>query len=424
MKRLWILNHYAIPPAYAGGTRHYDLARHLLHHGYDVTILASSFHHVQRRETGARGRGLYAVEEVDGIKFVWLRTIGYEGNDWRRLLNMLSYFWAATLIGRRLPSLDPRVSKPDVIIGSSVHLFAVLSAHLLSRHFRAHFLMEVRDLWPQTLVDLGVLTERSLVTHMLRVLETYLYRRAERIIVLLPNASDYIAGLGINGNKIRWIPNGVDTTRFRCRCVPAGETSGFTLMYVGAHGRVNALNVLIDAAEIVRSQGYSLIRFVLVGDGPEKMTLVQNREERGLENVIFRDPVPKEAVPSVLEEADALVFVLQDLALYKYGISLNKVFDYMAAGKPIILAGKPVNNIVAEAGCGLSVAPNDPAALARAIIDLYNMPAQDQADMSRRGREYVEQHHDYALLASSLDAVVQELDSAPSEAGDNAQTHI
>lgn len=417
MRHLWILNHYAIPPAYPGSTRHYDLAQHLMQLGYDVTILASSFNHKERREMGARRHGPYAIEEVDGIRFVWLRTVGYEGNNWRRVANMVSYLVAATWVGRRLPSLDTRIQRPDVILGSSVHLLAVLAADLLARHFRTHFVMEVRDLWPQTLVDVGFLTDRSLLTRTLRALETYLYRRAERIIVLLPRASEYITTLGVDAAKIHWIPNGVPLARLPLEKKQQVGKPEFTLMYLGAHGQVNALNVLLDAAAILRSGGYTSLRFVLVGDGPEKTPLVRERDKRGLDNVIFHDPVPKDCVPSVLEEADAFVLILQDLALYKYGVSLNKLFDYMASGKPVLLAGNPANNIVEESGCGLSVEPGNPEALARAIIDLYQMPKENRSAMGQRGRAYVAQHHDYMLLAGRLAKVIEGLDGMAEDAG-------
>jgi glycosyltransferase involved in cell wall biosynthesis len=402
MRHLWILNHYAIPPTYPGGTRHYDISRQLLQHGYDVTILASSFHHGERREIGTRRGGSYAIEEIDGIKFVWLRTFGYEGNNWRRLANMVSYLITAIWVGCRLPNLDARIFRPDVILGSSVHLLAVLAADLLARRFGSRFLMEVRDLWPQTLVDMGALTDHSVVTRVLRALEKHLYHRAEWIVVLLPGALEYISRLGIKPEKIRWIPNGVDMSRFAPAPSPAPVNNEFTVMYLGAHGRVNALDIIMDAAAIVAAKGYTLVRFLFIGDGPEKAGLVQRRDERGLGNVVFQDPVPKEWVPSVLQRADALVAVLQDLPLYKYGISLNKLYDYMASGKPILLAGSPLNNAVEESKCGLSVAPDDPEALAHAIIELYEMPAAQRFVMGQRGRAFVMQKHDYGLLAGRL----------------------
>ncbi|UCC63930.1 MAG: glycosyltransferase family 4 protein [Anaerolineae bacterium] len=254
-KALWLLNHYALTPDMPGGTRHFDLGREMVKRGYDVTILASSFHHAQRQEMRLLGTdAAWKVEEVEGVRFVWLRTLPYRGNDWRRLVNMIGYMVRSYWLGRRLPQLGEHIPEPDVIIGSSVHLLAVLSAYLLARHFGACFVMEVRDLWPQTLVDMGLLGERHLLTWLLGGLERFLYRRAQRIIVLLPKAREYVGSLGIDTSKVHWIPNGVNLSRF-----PMQETRGlvgdrFTVMYTGAHGLANGLDTVLDAAALLQQE--------------------------------------------------------------------------------------------------------------------------------------------------------------------------
>jgi glycosyltransferase involved in cell wall biosynthesis len=408
-KRLWILNHYALSPDMPGGTRHYELGRHLAELGYDVTILASSFHYAQRRETRHYGKEPWQTEQVDGVTFVWLRTFPYEGNNWRRVLNMASYMVRSYCLGRRLPGLSSTVPKPDVIIGSSVHLLAVVSAWFLARHFRASFVMEVRDLWPQTLVDMGALTEGSLLTRLLRGLETHLYRQAERIIILLPRAKEYISRLGIDVGKVRWIPNGVDVSQFSAHASKPRPHQPFTVTYVGAHGRANNLDVVLDAAKEVEQRVHASVHFTFVGDGPEKQRLKAYSKNLNLSNVEFRDPVSKESIPEELAKTDALVFVLRDVGVFKYGISSNKLFDYLASAKPVLFACDTPNNMVEETGAGVSVPPENPAALADAIVHLYEMPPDQRAAMGQRGRAYVEQHHDYALLARRLMHLLDEL---------------
>jgi len=408
-KSLWFLNHYAAKPDVPGGTRHFDLGRELVKRGYDVTILASSFHHMEHRQAHLAKGETWKVEEVEGMKFVWLRTFPYQGNDWRRAVNMLSYMTLSYLVGRRLPRLDERLSPPDVVIGSSVHLLAVLAAYFLARYFRAHFVMEVRDLWPRTLIDMGAFSERHVLVRLLASLEKFLYRRAERIIVLLPKAGDYIAGLGIDAGKVHWIPNGVDLAQFSVlkECVSTNDP--FTVMYVGAHGRANGLDVVLDAAGEVQRRGYENVRFVLVGEGPEKPRLRAYSRELGLLNTEFREPVAKANIAMVLAESSALVLVLEDVAVFKYGISSNKLFDYLASGKPVLFACCTSNNVVDEAQCGLSVPPEDAQALADAVIRLYEMTPGERKAMGERGRQYVEQYHDWAVLADRFQWCVEEL---------------
>lgn len=273
--------------------------------------------------------------------------------------------------------------------------------------------MEVRDLWPQTIIDMGVMGPSHPIIKALQVLERFLYHRATRIITLLPMSHEYITACGISRDKIIWIPNGVDLSRFSRASTKPANHDGFQVMYLGAHGQANALDVLLDAARIIQERGLSEIRFVLMGDGPEKPRLIKMAEELGLENVEFRNPVPKSKVPDVLTEANVTVFILNDITLYRYGISLNKLFDYLAAMKPLILAGRPANNPVDAAYCGFTIQPRDPEAMAEAIIRLYEMPQDAREEMGRRGRDYVEKHHDIARLAERLEDTLDQILSGP-----------
>jgi len=404
---IWIFNQYAHPPDLPGGTRHYDLGRELVKRGHQVTIFATSFHHYLHRETRLQPGEKWKIEVIDGIKFVWLRTPPYQRNDWRRVRNMVTFALRAWWLGRRLPELIPEIEKPDVVIGSSVHLLTPLAAYWVARHYRVPFLMEVRDLWPQTIIDMGELSQHHPITKALQALERFLYRRAARIITLLARADKYITACGVPREKIVWIPNGVDLSRFEGLEPYVASENGFRVFYLGAHGKANALDTVIQAARILQDRGYRDIRFILVGDGPEKPRLMALAEEIRLHNVEFRGPVPKSAVPKTLFAADATLFVLHNLSLYNYGISLNKLFDYLAASKPLILVGRPANNPVEEAHCGLAVPPQDPEALAEAVIQLYRMSPEERAEMGKRGREYVEKYHDIRKLAAQLESVLQ-----------------
>jgi glycosyltransferase involved in cell wall biosynthesis len=411
IKRVWILNHYARTPDMPGGNRHYILGRHLVDRGYDVTIFASSFNRLQLCEMKLVGKERWRIEEFNGVKFVWLRTMRYRQNDWRRIMDWCSYMSGALSVAPKLVR-ENQVDSPDVVIGSSVHLLAVYAAYRLAQKFHCPFLAEIRDLWPQTLVDMGRLSERHPLTWALRQFERFLYRRAEKIIMLLPMAYEYTNSIGIPTTKIIWIPNGVDLSLYSdCTAghnVKKGDT--FTLMYAGAHGRANALDVLLEAARITQDMRRQDIRFVFVGDGPEKPGLVAKTEQWRLSNVEFHDPVSKMKLPQVLAEADAFVLVLQDIPLYAYGISLNKLNDYLAAMRPILLAGNPANNVVRDAGCGVTVPPGDPRALAEAAFRLADMPEDVRWSMAQRGRTYVEQNYDYTILAEQLRRCIEELE--------------
>jgi len=410
--RIWIFNHYAHPPDLPGGTRHYDLGQELVKRGYQVTIFASSFHHYLHRETRLQPRERWKIEDVNGVKFVWLRTPPYWRNDWRRVRNMVAFALRAWWLGRKLPKLAPDVRKPDVVIGSSPHLLTPLAAYLVAKHHRARCVMEVRDLWPQTIVDMGELSEHHPITRALQTLERFLYRRAGRIIILGPQMEEYIAACSIGREKIVWIPNGIDLSTFdRLSGESSAESpdcSGFVILYLGAHSESNALDVVIRAADIVRAKGYGNITFVLIGDGPTKENLIQLAESLKLRNVRFQSPIPKTRVPKVLGKADVLLLTKHP-TFRSYSGSILKLFDYMAAAKPIIYSAKTAYDPVETAGCGFVVNPGDPQALADAVIKLYQIPKEEREAMGRRGRQYVEKHHSIPLLAKRLEQVLKEV---------------
>lgn len=396
---IWILNHYAGTDA-SPSTRHYDLARELVRKGHRVTIFAAGFHYQKLVEERLAPGETWKSEDHDGVRFVWIRTFPYRRNDWRRILNMLSYSFRVVRIGRRLGE------KPDAVIGSSVHPFAVVAAYILSVMKKSRFVFEVRDLWPQSLVDAGAWKEKSPITWAFRKLEAFLYRRAQVIITLLPYAHEYITRLGVPKEKIVWIPNGADLTRYeQVAAYDGGLTPPFTIMYLGAHGRMNALDVIIDAAGIIQNKGLHQIRFVFVGDGPAKDRLIAYAANKLLTNVEFRGAVPKSELFKVVGEADAFVFNLEDLP-FNYGVSSNKLFDYLASGRPVLFAGNTANNPVTESGAGFGVPARSPERLAAAIIDLITLTPAERIAMGKNGLAYMRAKHDIRLLAATFESAV------------------
>lgn len=406
MNNVWILNHYAQEPGGAGGTRHYSLARHLMTHGWTASVIAASVELNTGRQRLSAGE-TQRLTDFGGVRFLWVRTPRYEGNGGGRMKNMLAYALRVLL-----PSVTRGLPRPDAVMGSSVHPFAAWAGAILARRFRVPFIFEVRDLWPQTLVDMKHLSDRSLATWGLRWLEKWLYRRADRIVVLLPRAADYIVPLGIPAEKIVWIPNGVELDCYPEPKQPL-EREVFTLMYFGAHGQANGLdNVLRAMSELRNMPNMAHVHLRLIGDGPLKPSLLNLARELELDNVQFENPVPKQQIPLLASKADAFVFNLIDAPVFRYGISSNKLFDFLAAARPIVFCCDASNNFVEEAGLGVAVPPGDPRALAKAIASLAHLPAETRQAMGCAGRAYVEKRHGFdslaAKLAATLDQVVAE----------------
>jgi len=393
LKHVWILNHYAQEPGGPGGTRHYSIARRLPANGWTASILAASTEHKtgrQRVDAGETAR----IERHDGVPFLWLKAGEYRGNGADRVKNIIDYT-RAVLRPANLAGLQP----PDAIVGSSVHPLAAWAGRRLAKRYKVPFLFEVRDLWPQTLIDMGRFSANHPLAIGLRWLEKSLYKSAAKIIVLLPRAGDYIEPLGIPRDRIVWIPNGVDLDDFQPTQASDNE-AGFTLMYFGAHGAANGLDNVLRAMRIVRDRPErAKISLRLIGDGPLKPALVSLAAELGVKNVGFEDAIPKRLIPQTAAAADAFVFNLIDVPVFRYGISSNKLFEFMAARRPVIFCCDAGNNPVAEAGCGPTVLPGDPEALARAMLATAALPIAERRAMGDAGRAHIVERYGFDGLA-------------------------
>ncbi len=407
-QHIWIFNHYAIGPDISGGTRHYSLARELVRKGYDVTIFASNWNHLQKKMHRLQDGRLWDVEIINGVKFVWLRSFPYDSNNWRRVLNILSYSSLALLIGLVRPS---KIVRPDIIIGSSVHLLAAFVARLLAWSYHTQYIVEIRDLWPQTLIDAGIIAEKGFWARFMRMFELFLYRNSDHIVTLLPAASEYICQQGIPREKVTWIPNGIDPSAYPevfCNMEKQRIRSTFDIFYTGNHGIYDGLDTVLECALLLQKRNIKHIKFVFVGNGVAKPQLITKAKNHKLANVEFRDPVPKNLVPEILGEADACILVNKDLPLYKYGISSNKLFDYLAAGKPVIIVGDVAGNIVAAAQCGVTVQKEDPVQLTMACLELAEMDSLKLYHMGRNGREHVFEKYSFEYLTARLECVMNQ----------------
>ena len=393
---LWV-NQFAVTPAQQGGTRHFELGRELVRRGWDVTVAACDLNlHSREYARRADARARAAVDDViDGVHFRWLWAAPYARNDWRRAHNWLSF-------SRRVWRW--RGARPDVVIGSSPQLFAALASERLARRWGVPFVFEVRDLWPESLLAAG--GRKGLSYRVLERIAHHLYARAERIVVLARGSADYLVELGVDSRKIVFVPNGVDVSAFAAVERPARET--LTLVYTGAHGPANGLDAVLDAAEVLRARAD--IHFLLVGDGPAKPALVADAARRGLTNVEFRDPVPKQAMPGLLASVDAGLMVLRDSPLFTFGVSPNKLFDYFGAGLPVVcnVPGE-VATMVRTAGAGEQTSDSSGAALADAVIRLAARPAAERASLGAAGRAWVRHEHDRPVLAERLDGLLRPL---------------
>ena len=404
-----LVNHYAGSPRHGMEFRPYYLAREWVAAGHAVLIVAASRSHVRTRQPDLQGHR--ALEEtIDGVRYRWLKSSAYSGNGIGRVANIwafLSGLWRdADRLGRDF--------KPDAVIASSTYPMDIWVARRLARLARAKLVYEVHDLWPASPIELGGMPRLHPFILACQKAENDAYRDADAVVSMLPKVDEHMRRHGLDLRKLHIVPNGIAPAEWdggdaRLDDALSGHLSearraGRTIVgYAGSHGVPNALDVLLDAAALIKDED---VAFVLVGDGNEKARLAQRVRDERLEHVALFPPIPKAQIPAFLRALDIAYIGWRLLPIYRFGIAPNKLMDYMMAGCAVLHSVHAGNDPVAQAGCGLTVAPESAAAVAAGLRDLAARPRAERAAMGARGRAFVLAHHTYPVLAQRfLDAI-------------------
>ena len=405
-KRIWIINQFANTPDVPGHTRQYEYGQHLAKLGYEVTVFASDYNLTERRYRRLRFPMVWSSECLELLRWRWLFASPYQHNNWRRHLNLLTFNVSLLVQMLILP-------RPDLVIGSSPQLPATWLAMRAAKLRGARFIFEVRDLWPQVLIDLGGCAPNSKMVRFLRKLESSLYCNSDCVIVLAKGSIEYVRQRGTR--SICHLPNGPDLNSITADLCQeqakdkfSVDRSRFCLMYTGAHGEANALDGLINAARLLEREYPNRFQILLVGDGPEKQKLQSLAHDVAC--VEFRAPVPKRDIPDLLAAADGLILTLRDIPLFKYSVSPNKLYDYYAAMRPVIVSvGGAVNDEVETLSLGFTAEPESPRQLADAIIKLSLLPSNEREAMGARALQLVQRVYSRQAVLHTLTKIVGDL---------------
>lgn len=399
---LWWFNHHARPPVVPGITRHYSLAKELIKFGIKTTIIHSSFDHLGSMFPEGERFGANLSEPLlrnyEGVDFLAIPTPSYAGNaSLGRIRNMYSFYKRGfkTLV-------SGKYGKPDEIIGSVVHTWGALCGYKLAQEFKVPFIYEVRDLWPLTLVELGKMSRFHPLVLYLDHLDKILAESARLIITSAPLMKEYYKSkLGIEDDKFLWITNGTDLTSYdsinkdKTRSKSSGEIH---IYYTGTLGHANALNELLNVVSDIQKEFPNII-FHLVGNGPQKKQLQERIIIEKL-NIIIQDPVPKQDVPALLSQADAFFVNLMPSPIYQYGISLNKLADYHAAGKPILMVGDAACNPVKESGGGIIF--KDFKEFQNGLKVFIKLSEKEKQIMGMAAQQFAKTNYSWTTLAGRL----------------------
>ncbi len=402
-KTIWIINDYAGSPYHGMEFRHYYIAKELVKKGYKVYIISASYSHLFNKPPKIKNR--FTSEIIDGINYLWIRVPKYKSStDKKRALKWLTF----TLRLFFLPY--KKMNKPDVVIASPMATFLTIPAYLLAKKYNAKFLFEVKDIWPISIIELGNISPNHPFIKLMSWCERFAVNRADIIVSTLQNYDGYLKNYLKIDKEFVWINNGISLEEMQKieplhkeieKQIPKNK---FIIGYTGTVGIANALDSFLEAAKLL--QNNENIIFVIVGQGKVKENLI--RKYGHLKNVLFIPSIKKAQVQSMLRLFDACYIGLQNQNLFQYGVSPNKLFDYMYSAKPIVYAinsGK--NNIVKLANCGISVEAENPISIAQGIEKIYRMPKEQRERLGENGKKYVLEHFTYEKLAQNYERLLQ-----------------
>lgn len=419
MKNIWIMNHYATDMFYNKAGRHYWFAKELKKRENDVTVFCATTY-LNKTDVVETNGQLYTIKETENIPFVFVKTRPSVGNGIDRVLNM--YLFYHNLIPASL-SYAKKNGKPDVIIASSVHPLTMIAGIRIAKKLHVPCICEIRDLWPEAIFMFGKAKEKSLLGKMLVSGEHWIYRKADALIFTKEGDTDYLKEKGwtteqggdIDLRKCHYINNGIDLEAYLKQIDTETiedadlENNKFNVIYTGTIRPVNNVGNLLDTAKVLKEKGYNQVQFLIYGDGMQRQQLEKRVADEEITNVKFKGFVEKKYIPFILSKSSVnLLNYSQRQYNWTRGNSSNKLFEYMASGKPIISTVQMGYSIIHKYECGVELQEDTPECLANEIINFYEMEAEEYKKIGNRAREGAKTF-DFKILTDRLLNVINEV---------------
>ncbi len=389
--KILLINQSFVSPEEPGHTRHFEMAQYLRKHGHELVIVGSDINYQTGRQTTKRRRIFENVEQnIDGVRI--LRAYVYPSlhrSYFWRIVSFFSFMFSSVWTALQVRDVD-------LVMGTTPPIFQAVSSWVDALVRRRPFLLEVRDLWPEFGIGMGVL-RNPIIIAMSRWLENFLYARATHILVNSPAYRKYLLEKGIPERKVTFIPYGTDVEMFNpdvdgtALRRKLGVDEKFVVLYAGALGAANDIYTILRAADRLRQEPN--IQFVLFGDGKERVNIEEEVRRRDLRNVLLAGVYPKREMPFVLASSNVCLAILQNIPMFRTTYP-NKVFDYMAAGRATILViDGVIREVIETSQGGVFVEPGDDQLLAKTVLELSNDPERVR-QMGENARKYLVQHLD------------------------------
>lgn len=396
-----LINHYAGSDYHGMEFRPFYMAREWKNKGHNVTILGANFSHLRKNNPVIEKD--FQEEVIDGITYVWVKTPQYQGNGVGRIKNISTFMWKLRTNYKMLADKY----KPDAVIASSTYPLDIYPAHRIAKRCNAKLCFEIHDLWPLSPMEIGGFSEKNPAIVILQRAEDFAFKNSDVIVSILPNADKHIRERGFSTDKFVYVPNGILTgekneapmEKTIERLQELKEQGYFLVGYTGNHSPANVLDTMIDAAKKTTDEK---VKYVLVGKGNVKNELMEYAKANNVTNIEFLDPVLKDNMDNVLELLDIGYIGLKKQNLFNYGVSPNKLFDYMMASLPVIYAVEASNDPVKDSNCGISVPAENPEAIVEAVMKIKNLSEEEKIKMGGNGKKYVLDNHMYEGLADKF----------------------
>ena len=388
-KNIWFINEYAGSPYYGMEFRHYYIGKELVKVGYEVAIVSSSYSHLFKKTPKKR------KENIDGINYLWIKTFNYgTAHNKKRILKWFIFMLKIFL----LPFI---LKKPDFIVVSPMAPFPILPAWVLSKILGAKLIYEVKDIWPLSLVELGGINPKNPLIYIMSLCERFAIKKSDVIVSTLKNYGEHLTKDLLINKEFVWINNGIYLDEMKNK-EPLSKNiedkipkNKFIVGYTGTIGTSNDMETLCKAAKLLKNR--EDILFVIVGNGKDKQNLLDTYSN--LDNIVFIEPIKKAQVQSMLDRFDICYIGWKKDKLYNYGISPNKIFDYMYSAKPILHAYSGKGDIIEIANAGLTVEAENPNQIAEGVLNFYNMPIENRVNLGKNAKSYILEHFTYEKLA-------------------------
>lgn len=401
-----LINHYAGCPDCGMEFRPYYMAKNWTGKGHKVLIVAATFSHL--RKTNKQILDDFLYENIDGVDYLWIKTPEYSTNGLDRLKNIITFV-------RKLNKYSGDIVQkfiPHAVIASSTYPVDISAAKKIAKKAKAKLIFEIHDLWPLSPMELGGYSKFHPFIAFLQYFENIAFKKSDAVVSILPKTLEHAKNHGLKPEKWHYVPNGIYLNdwnksikipqNYAKKLDELKQKGLFLIGYAGNIGVANVLHTFIESKKYLKDQKVGII---LLGTGTEVNNLKKLAESYS--HVYFFDPIEKTAIPNFLKKLDVVYVGLKRQPLFRFGVSPNKIFDYMMAKKPIIQAIEAGNDLVNEANAGITIEPENPEQIAKAILKFSQLSKNELNQMGENGQKFVLNNHEYSVLSNKFLQVLQ-----------------